>query len=155
MASPVAAVLPAVAPPVVVVSQPAPLPGPTPPISGFIEIWGISINPSLCVLMLAAAWLGYFLWKAQRNNEQNSFNVWDLVQDIDPVTRERKTSLIKVTFTGCFILSSWVIIDNQIKGTLSEGIFGIYMSVWGLSLIAKVVFDKKDPPTLKMPGTSS
>jgi hypothetical protein len=45
-----------------------------------------------------------------------------------------------------------VIVDQEIKGTMTEGVFLAYLGVWCASLIAKVVFDKKDMPALPARG---
>src|SRR6478736_68607 len=87
----------------------------------------------------------YFLWKGQRDQGKNSFDVWDLVMDTLP-DKTRRASGIKTTYEISFLLSSWVIVDREIKGTLDSGIFGLYLSVWCASLIAKVIFDKPNPP---------
>lgn len=118
------------------------------PITGFVTIWGFSINPSAIVLSLAAVSLIYMLWQGQRDRGRNSFDVWDLIMDTLP--NGRRASGIKFAYQIAFILSSWVIVDNEIKGTLTEAIFGLYLGTWCASLIAKVVFDKQEP--IKLPG---
>jgi hypothetical protein len=90
--------------------------------------------------------VGYFIWKAQQDS-QNSFDVFDLLMDDLPNDR-RKASVIKTTFMSAFIISSWVVIDQEIKLKLTEGVFGLYMGTWCASLIAKVVFDKQSVPKL-------
>lgn len=120
-----------------------------PPISGFTTIFGVTVNPSVVVLALLLCGVGYILWQGQRDSGQNTFDVWDLVMDRSP-NGNRVASGIKCLFQGSFILSSWVIVDQEIKGSLSETVFGVYMATWCGSLIAKVVFDKQDPPKLPL-----
>ena len=114
------------------------------PITGFTTIWGITINPSVIVLALVACGVIYMLWQGQRDNGKNSFDVWDLIMDRLP-DGTRRASGIKYAYQMAFLLSSWVVVDNEIKSTLTEGIFGLYLGTWCASLIAKVVFDKSDP----------
>ena len=121
-----------------------------PPVTGFTTIGGITVNPSVIMLSLAIATVIFILWKGQREGGRNSFDIWDLVMDTLP-DGTRRASGIKCAFQGGFILSSWVIIDQEIKSTLNEAVYGLYLATWCASLIAKVVFDKKDPPSL--PGT--
>jgi hypothetical protein len=121
----------------------------TAPINGFTTIWGITINPSVIVLGIVLVTFLYLIWQG---NKKNSFNIWDLFQDIK-CDGTRVASGIKCAYQVSFLLSSWVIIDQEIKGSLSEGVFLAYLGTWCLSLIAKVVFDKQDPP--KIPGVKS
>lgn len=121
---------------------------PAPPISGFVTIWGITINPSVIVLTVAAAALIYLLWQGQRDEGKNTFDLWDLI--MDTTATGRRASGIKFAYQAAFMLTSWVIVDQEIKGTLTESVFGLYLGTWCASLIAKVVFDKQEPP--KLPG---
>lgn len=115
------------------------------PISGFTTIWGFAVNPSVIVLAIAIGTVVYALWRAQRDNGRNTFDVYDLIMDRMP-DGTRRTSGIKTTYQFAFLLSSWVIIDKEIKGDLGEAVFGLYLGTWCASLIAKVVFDKTEPP---------
>lgn len=121
-----------------------------PPVTGFTSVWGIEVNPMALVLIALVCLAAYILWKAQRSNGKNTFDVWDLVMDTKP-DKTRTASGIKSAFQSAFVLSSWVIVDQEIKGTLTEGLFMAYLGTWCLSLIAKVVFEKTDPP--KLPGS--
>lgn len=117
------------------------------PVSGFVTLWGVTINPSVIVLTTLLTGVLYMLWKAQRDQGRNSFDVFDLLMDRMP-DGTRKTSVIKTAFALAFGFSSWVIIDQEIKGVLNDAIFGLYLGTWCASLIAKVVYDKQDPPAL-------
>lgn len=119
--------------------------------SGYVTIWGITVYPMMAVLVIALLSLGYFLWQGQRSNGRNTFDAWDLIMDTLP-DGTRRASGIKTTYQTSFIISSWVIIDQELKGVLTAGVFGLYLGTWCLSLIAKVVFDAKNIPDLKIPG---
>jgi len=62
----------------------------------------------------------------------------------------RRASGIKITFQICFFVSTWVIVDRELKGTLDAALFGVYSATWAASLIAKVIFDQKQMPTIKL-----
>lgn len=117
---------------------------PTHAISGFTTIWGVTINPSAIVIaVLVVAIVAFLAWAHWRRH----FSVFDLITDRMPDGSARASG-IKFTFLVAFILSSWVIFDQEIKKTLTEGMFGLYLATWCASLIAKVVFDKKDMPDM-------
>ncbi len=113
------------------------------PISGFVTLFGVSINPMVIALAIVLGCVVYTLWKAQREAGRNTFDVYDLIMDTLP-DGKRRASGIKCTYQTAFIVSTWVVIDQEIKGILTEGLFFAYLSVWCASLIAKVVFDKPD-----------
>lgn len=121
------------------------------PISGWTNILGVEINPSAAIFTIVVITIVFVLYRAQKSGRDNNFNVWDLIMDVLP-DGTRRTSGIKFAYQCAFVLSSWVVVDNQIKGTLTEGIFGLYLSVWCASLIAKVVFDKQAPITIPGAG---
>lgn len=117
--------------------------------NGFVTVFGFPVNPMAVVLALALASVAYLMWRGQRDQDENTFDIWDLIMDTLE-DGKRRASGIKTTYQVAFILTSWVVVDQELKGTLTEGVFGLYLGTWCGSLIAKVVFDKKDPP--KMPG---
>lgn len=120
--------------------------------SGYLTIMGITVYPMFVVLVLALATFGYFLWQGQRSNGRNTFDAWDLIMDTLP-DGTRRASGIKTTYQTAFIISSWVIIDQELKGVLTATVFGLYLATWCASLITKVVFDGKSAPTFNLPGT--
>lgn len=127
------------------------------PITGFVQIWGMSINPSAVLLAVIALFVLWALWKAQRDKGENTFNVWDLVMDTLPPTAAlphggRKASVIKTCFMGAFLVSTWVVFDQDIKlSPQFSQAFTIYMATWGAALIAKQIWDQKGPPGFVLP----
>ncbi len=115
------------------------------PITGFVKVFGVTINPMVIALGIVLCAVLYMLWKAQRDKGRNSFDVFDLFMDTLP-NGTRRASGIKSTYQTSFILSSWVIVDQEIKGVLTGELFIAYLGTWCASLIAKVVFDKPDAP---------
>ncbi len=121
-------------------------------VTGFTTIFGVTVNPSVIGLATVVITLLYFLWQGQRESGANTFDVWDLVMDTFP-DGSRRASPIKLCFMGAFVVSNYVLIDQEIK--LSQQlptVFGIYMATWGAALIAKVVYDQKTMPDFKIPG---
>jgi hypothetical protein len=133
----------AVAPTVIVTAQaPAILAAPAQPmVTGFTTIWGITINPMVIVLALAIAAIIVLFWRAQRDRA-NPFDIMDLVME------ENKASKTAVAFLLAFFGTSWVIVDQEIKGTLSAEIFAAYLVAWVGPLTAKVIFNKTEAPKL-------
>lgn len=145
--------LPAATTPIVITTAPAVAAPVAPAVSGFVTVWGVTVNPMAGVLILLIAVVIYMLWRAQRDQGKNSFDFWDMVMDTLP-DGSRRASAIKMFFLGSFLLSSWVVVDQEIKSSqMLPSIFGIYMMTWGASLIAKVIFDQKAMPDFKLPGT--
>jgi hypothetical protein len=128
----------------------------TPPVTsqstGFInyDIFGfhISVNPMFVLLIIVSAVVCYFFWKGQRDKGRNTFDGWDLVMDALP-NGGRRASGIKVAFQICFLVSTWVVIDKELKNSLDAAFFAVYSGVWAASLIGKIVFDQKTMPDLK------
>ncbi len=119
---------------------------PLPPVSGFTTIWGFTINPMVIVLTLAIVAVIVLLWRAQKERG-NDFDFWDLLMDVQ-ADGSRKASVAKGAFMLTFALSSWVVVDQEIKGTLTDTIFSAYLLTWAGSLIASVIFKKTDMPEL-------
>jgi hypothetical protein len=123
--------------------------------SGFVtfHLWGhaISIYPMLLVLILIGAPVAFYLWKAQRD-AGNDFDAFDLLMDEVPkpaVDTRRKASMIKIAFAVAFGVATWIVIDQEMRGTLSIDIFGPYLTVVFLSITAKLLWDKPfDPATI-------
>lgn len=91
------------------------------------------------VLLLAGfAVLALSFWSAHR--KPGAFNAFDLVME------DGKVSRIAVAFMLVLAVTTWVIVDMQMKGKLTEGYFTMYGTMWVLPLVAKVVFQKNDMP---------
>jgi hypothetical protein len=97
------------------------------------------------LFLVLLGFITYMVWQAQRKHDRNTFDIWDLVMDTLP-DGTRRASGIKVAFQLSFLTTTWVIVDNELKATLNDGIFGLYLGTWCASLITKVIFDKPDPP---------
>lgn len=81
--------------------------------------------------------IGFSLWRAHISKTA-PFDFFDLL------TENGRISKIAVAFMTVLGVSTWVIIDLQIKAHLTEGIFGMWLGAWVTPLVAKVVFSKAD-----------
>lgn len=79
-------------------------------------------------------------WHAQRRKDFD-FNAFDLIME------NGKVSKIGVAFMMVLGVTTWLIIDLQITGKLTEGYLGIYGTMWVTPLVARVVFNKTSPHT--------
>ena len=91
----------------------------------------------LVVLAFAACLLLLTFWRAHRNNK-TPFDALDLIMVDGKVDR------IATVFMIAFAVSTWVIVDMQIKTKLDAGIFGLWLGAWVGPLVAKMVFGRND-----------
>ncbi len=119
-----------------------------PAVTGFVTIWGMTINPMGIVLSLAILGILSLLWMGQRDKTKDSFDAWDLVMEC-PTDGHRKASPTKLAFIAAFVMTSWVVVDSQIKGTLTDAVFAAYLLAWVGPLSARVIFNKSDAPLPK------
>lgn len=96
--------------------------------------WMLIILGGVAALVLVS------FWRAHRNKAY-TFDAFDLIMENDRVSK------IAVAFMLVLCVSTWVIINQEIKGKLTEGMFGLWLGAWVAPLVAKVVFNKSDPPT--------
>ena len=119
------------------ISPPAAVPA---PVSGFttIALWGasITVNPSVIVLSIAILGMGWLIYLAQKSAKP--FDLRDLLMEGD------KLSPTRTAFISAFLMTSWVIVDLEIKARLTEGLFVGYLLAWVGPLTAKVIFNKTD-----------
>jgi len=92
------------------------------------------------ILALAILLAGVTLWRAHKLPEVQ-FNLLDLLME------NGRVSKIAVAFMLVLGVSTWVIVDQQVKDKLTEGMFGLWLTAWVTPLVAKVVFNKIEMPT--------
>lgn len=97
----------------------------------------------LAILAVSAVVVLVSFWRAHRNNKIQ-FNAMDLIMV------DGKVDKIALTFMLVFLVTTWIMIDLQIKGRMTEGYMTTYGAMWVLPLVAKVLFNKTD-----MPGTTT
>ena len=91
-------------------------------------------------LILACAFLliAVSFWRAHKTPGFD-FNAFDLVMN------KGKVDKIALSYMLVLALSSWIMIDLQVNGKMTEGYFGIYIGAWIAPLVSKVVFNKDAP----------
>jgi hypothetical protein len=92
------------------------------------------------VLALAFVMVIISFWHAHRRHDV-SFNALDLVMVNGQVDK------IALAFMVVLGVTTWIVIDLQLKGKLTEGYFTTYGGMWVIPLVAKVVFNKAEIPT--------
>lgn len=103
----------------------------------------MKIDWMLAILVTGAVLVVWSFWHAQRKPGFD-FDMFDLIMENGKVSR------LALWYNLAGAVSTWVVVDNQVKGTLTEGLFGLWLGAWVGPIIARLVFDKKDMPT---PGT--
>lgn len=103
------------------------------------------IDPMLLVLVLGATGIGVSFWRAHRRPDVQ-FNLLDLLLENGRVS--------KISFAFMLVLgvSTWVVVDLQVKGRLTDGTFGLWLGAWVAPLVARVVFGKTEMPA---PGAAT
>lgn len=97
----------------------------------------------LIILAGAAVFVVMSFWRAHRTPGFD-FNAFDLIME------NGKVSKIAFTFMSAFAVTTWILVDLQLKGKMTEGYMTTYGAMWVASLVLKVVFNKNDPA----PGTT-
>lgn len=92
------------------------------------------------ILAIAFIVIAFSFYTAHKSNALN-FNAFDLVMS------RGKVDKIAVAFMLVLGVTTWVIIDLQVNGKLTEGYFTVYGGMWVTPLVAKVVFNKQPQET--------
>lgn len=101
-------------------------------INGYVISW--------MQVFLGLALIGIFVsfWRAH-HSKTFEFNAFDLLME------NGRVSKIAVAFMGVLAVTTWVIVDLQITGKMTEGYLTTYGAMWVTPLVAKVVFNKQEP----------
>ncbi len=93
------------------------------------------------ILGIAALLVIVSFWRAHRKAGFD-FDAFDLIME------NGKVSKIALAFMVVLAVTTWVVVDLQIKGNLTEGYFTTYGAMWVIPLVAKVVFNKTEMPNV-------
>ncbi len=93
----------------------------------------------LTILAAAGVLVAISFWRAHRKPGFD-FDLFDLIME------NGKVSKIALTFMMAFAVTTWILIDLQLKGKMTEGYLMTYGGMWVASLVAKVVFNKDVAP---------
>ncbi len=96
----------------------------------------LNIDWMLTILALAAVFVIVSFWRAHRKPGFD-FNVFDLIMD------NGRISKFALVFMITFAVSTWLIVMRELKGTLTEGFFGIYVGIWVTPVVTKMLADSK------------
>lgn len=102
----------------------------------------------LLVLAVMAAIVVTSFWHAHKNPQFN-FNAFDLIMV------DGKIDKISFAFMLVLAVTTWLMLDLQIKGRMSEGYLTTYGAMWVAPLVAKVVFGKSENTTSATTTTTS
>lgn len=101
-------------------------------------IYGYTISWMQLFLGLSLIAILVSFWRAH-HSQNFEFNAFDLLME------NGRVSKIAVAFMGVLAVTTWVVIDLQITGKMTEGYLTTYGAMWVTPLVAKVVFNKQDP----------
>lgn len=87
------------------------------------------MQAAFCIFVLGVIWSIYRL----HLNPNVDFNMLDLLMENDRVSR------ISCMVIGAFLLNSWVILDLEIHGHLTEGFMLSYSGSWVAPLLIKLL----------------
>ncbi len=93
----------------------------------------------LVILATCALFVFVSFWQAHRRPGFD-FNAFDLIME------NGKVNEVKLTFMTAFAMTTWLMMDLQIKDKMTEGYLVIYGGMWVGPLVAKFVFKKTEPP---------
>jgi hypothetical protein len=71
-------------------------------------------------------------------NPAVNFNMLDLLIE------NGRVSKVSCLVMGSFFVTSWVIVDLQVRGKMTEGYLGLYAGAWVAPLIARLFNPKTD-----------
>lgn len=105
-------------------------------------------DPMLTILAIVAVWVIIAFYRAHRK-PGFEFNMFDLVMENGRVSR------IGVAFMTVLGVTTWVFIDLQITGKMTEGFMTTYGLMWVAPVVAKVFFNKTEPPGITTVETTT
>lgn len=107
-----------------------------------MTIHGYTIGWMQIFLVLGLIAIFVSFWRAH-HSKTFEFNAFDLLME------NGKVSKIAVAFMGVLAVTTWVIVDLQITGRMTEGYLTTYGAMWVTPLVARVVFNKQESPPEK------
>lgn len=93
----------------------------------------------LVILAGAAVLIVISFWSFHRNAKVQ-FNGLDLIMV------DGKVDKIAFAFMLVLGVTTWIMIDLQIKGKMTEGYMTTFGAMWVLPLVAKILFNKSEMP---------
>lgn len=104
-----------------------------------MTIYGHTFTWMQMFLLLSLIGIGVSFWRAH-HSPTFEFNAFDLLME------NGKVSKIAVAFMGVLAVTTWIMVDLQVTGKMTEGYLTTYGAMWVTPLIARVVFNKQESP---------
>lgn len=98
------------------------------------------------LLLAGFAIIAVTFWRA--HVKPGTFNAFDLIME------NGRVSKIAFAFMLVLAVSTWVIVDLQMKGKLDSGMYLPWLAAWVTPLVAKVVFNKNDVASMTVATTT-
>jgi hypothetical protein len=98
----------------------------------------VIFDPMHAILAVGLLVILYSIWKAH-NSPTTDFNALDILME------NGRVSKIAIAFMLVLGVSTWVIVDQEVRGKLTDGMFGLWLTAWVTPLVAKVLFNKGSP----------
>jgi len=92
--------------------------------------------------------IAFSFWRMHKNPNVK-FSLFDLVME------NGRASKVGVAFMLTLGVTTWAIIDLEMKGKLTEGLFGAYCLAWVAPLTARVIFGKTEPLKIEQNGKAT
>lgn len=96
----------------------------------------MKIDWMLTVLAAGVVLAVYSFWRAHQRTDFD-FNAFDLLMENGRVSRTA------TLFVLAGLVSTWVIVNKELNGTLTEGFFGLWLTAWVGPLMMAMVQNKK------------
>lgn len=96
----------------------------------------MNATPMQIILATVAALIVISFYRAHRTPGFD-FNAFDLIMN------KGKVDKIAVSYMLVLGVSTWIMIDLQINGKMTEGYFLAYIGAWIAPLVSKVAFNKE------------
>lgn len=113
-----------------------------------IDLWNwlVSLNKMALLLLAIALWFALCFYRLHRAKNRPNFDLTDLLME------NGKLSKIALAFFVALAITSWVVIDLQLSGKMTEGYYMAYGGMWVGPLVARVLWGKKPEDLTKVPA---
>jgi hypothetical protein len=101
--------------------------------------WLAQLDWMVIVLVGSAGMVALSLYRAHRD-PNNAINLMDLFLENGRVSR------LAVAFMLTLALSTWIMIDLELHGKMTEGYLTVFGGLWVAPIIAKLIFNQATPP---------
>lgn len=93
------------------------------------------MSPTEALLAIVGIFAAWTIYRAQKDTTLD-FNLFDLIMENGKVSKIACAFMLTLGFT------TWLMLDLQLKGKMTEGYFTMYGTLWIAPLVARVIFGK-------------